>query len=137
MDIKESLRRILERNQSVADLFYMVFLDQYPEVRQYFVHVDMRSQGVLLTVALQLVVQYYVHSFPAIEAYLKILGHEHDCRGVGPELYPKFCKVLLASLAQFHGHDWDEKLAEQWKQALERANEKMLAGYADSRHTWS
>jgi hypothetical protein len=70
----------------------------------------MRSQGVLLTVALQLVVQYYVYSFPAIEAYLKILGREHGC--------PR---------------NW--QLAEQWKQALERTSEKMLAGYAKSRHT--
>jgi len=132
MDIQESLRRILARTESVADLFYMVFLDQYPAVRQYFVQVDMRSQAVLLTVALQLVVQYYLHSFPAIEAYLKILGREHACRGVGPELYPKFCQVLLDSLAQFHGQDWDDELAQQWQQALERASEKMLAGSPDS-----
>jgi hemoglobin-like flavoprotein len=133
MDIQESLRQILARNESVTDKFYMALFEQHPEFRQYFTHVDMRSQGVLLTIALQLVAQYYLHAFPAVEAYLKILGREHACRGIGAELYPKFCKILLASLAQFHGHDWNERLAQQWEQALERATEKMLAGYADAR----
>src|SRR5262249_4512098 len=129
----ESLRLILARNESVTDPFYVAFFEQHPEVRQYFTQVDMRSQAVLLTIALQLVAQYYLHAFPAIEAYLKILGRERACRRVSPELYPKFSKVLLASLAQFHGPEWDDALAQQWKQALERATEKMLGGYADAR----
>jgi len=129
MDIQESLRQILDGKEYVADLFYTVFLDHYPEVRRHFVHVDMRRQAVLLTMALQLVVQYYLHSFPAIEAYLKILGQEHCRRGIGPELYPKFREALLATLSRSHGQDWNEKLAQEWKQALELASERMLAVY--------
>ncbi len=113
-------------------MFYVVFLDQYPELRDYFVHVNMQRQAVLLTMALQVVVQYYLHSFPTMETYLSILGQEHRRRGIGPEHYPKFRDALLATLGRFHGGHWDEHLAKQWREALDLASEKMLAGYADS-----
>jgi hemoglobin-like flavoprotein len=129
MDIQESLHQLLAREELVADLFYVVFLDRYPEVRRHFVHVNMRSQAVLLTMALQVVVQYYLHGFPAAEAYLRILGEEHSRRQIAPELYPKFCDALLATLGRFHSRDWNDPLAQQWRQALEHAVAKMLEAY--------
>jgi hemoglobin-like flavoprotein len=129
MDIQESLHRVLGQEQLVADLFYIVFLEQHPEVRRHFVNVNMQRQAVLLTMALQVVVQYYLHGFPTAKAYLKILGEEHSGRGIGPELYPKFCDALLATLSRFHSRDWHDKLAQQWRQALELAAAKMLEAY--------
>jgi hemoglobin-like flavoprotein len=129
MDIQESLHQILDREELVADLFYIVFLERYPEVRRHFAGVNMRRQGVLLTMALQVVVQYYLHGFPAAEAYLKILGEEHSRREIAPELYPKFCDALLATLGRFHSRDWKDPLAQEWQQALERAVGKMLETY--------
>ena len=129
MDIQESLHQILDREELVADLFYIVFLERYPEVRRHFAGVNMQRQGVLLTMALQVVVQYYLHGFPAAEAYLKILGEEHSRREIAPELYPKFCDALLATLGRFHSRDWKDPLAQEWQQALERAVGKMLETY--------
>jgi hemoglobin-like flavoprotein len=134
MDIEESLRVILERKEPVAVLFYTVFLDQYPDVRQFFARVNLKRQAVLLTTALQLIVQYHLHSFPVIEAYLKVLGQKHRDWGIGPEHYPKFCTAMLATLGQFHGRCWNEQLAQQWQRALELTSEKMLAGYTDSHY---
>lgn len=130
MDIQESIERILAQENDVADLFYRVFLEQYPEVRQHFAEVDMRQQSVLLTVALQLVVQYYLHAFPAVEAYLQVLGREHRRRGVTNDLYPKWRTVLMATLRQFHADQWDEKLSRQWSEALELAADTMVAAGA-------
>jgi hemoglobin-like flavoprotein len=135
MDIQESLREILAREELVADLFYIVFLDRYPEVRRQFVNVNMRRQAVLLTMALQVVVQYYLHGFPAAEAYLKILGEEHSRRQIARELYPKFCDALLATLSRFHSRDWNDSLAQQWQQALERATAKILEVYPKAQQT--
>jgi hemoglobin-like flavoprotein len=132
MDIQESLQRILKSTDRVADLFYQVFFERYPEVSQHFAGVDLQRQAVLLTMALELVVQYSLHSFPTIEAYLKILGQEHHRRGISPDLYPKFREALLATLGRFHGRDWDEQLARQWQEALELASDKMLAGYGNA-----
>jgi hemoglobin-like flavoprotein len=132
MDIEESLGVILQRQEPLADMFYLIFLDQYPDVRQFFARVNLKRQSVLLTTALQLIVQYSVHSFPVIEAYLKILGQKHRDWGIGADHYPKFCTAMLATLARFHGRAWNEQLAAQWQRALESASAKMLEGYADS-----
>jgi hemoglobin-like flavoprotein len=129
MDIQESLRRILEKDELVADLFYIVFLDRHAEVRRHFINVDMRRQALLLTMALQVVVQYYLHGFPTMAGYLKILGEEHSRRGIEPELYPKFCDALLGTLSRFHSRDWNDKLAQQWQQALDLAVAKMVEAY--------
>jgi len=129
MDIQESLHRILEREKLVADLFYIVFLEQYPEVRRHFANTDMKRQAVLLTMALQVVVQYYLNGFPTAEAYLKILGEEHSRRGIEPELYPKFCDALLETFSRFHFHDWNDALAQQWREALELAATEMVEAY--------
>ena len=126
MDIEESLHQILEREKLVADLFYVVFLEKYPEVRRHFINVNLRRQAVLLTMALQVVVQYYLKGFPTAEAYLKILGEEHNRRGIEPELYPKFCTALLETLSRFHFHDWSEDLAQQWEEALKLAATEMV-----------
>jgi hemoglobin-like flavoprotein len=126
MDIQESLRQILERKQPVIDSFYRIFLDQYPEVRPFFARVDMKRQAVLLTMAIQLIVQYYKYSFPVMQAYLKVLGQKHHDWGIGPEHYPKFCEAMLETLSQFHGKEWDGQLAQQWREALELATATML-----------
>jgi hemoglobin-like flavoprotein len=132
MDIQESLRRILERKQPVIDSFYEIFLDQYPEVRQFFARVNMKRQAVLLTMAVQLIVQYYKYSFPVMEAYLKVLGEKHRGWRIGSEHYPKFCEAMLEALGRFHGHEWDEQLAQQWREALALATATILEGYAVS-----
>ena len=129
MDIQESLRRILERKQLIIDSFYKIFFDQYPEVRQFFARVNMKRQAVLLTIAIQLIVQYYRYSFPVMEAYLRVLGEKHRDWGVGPEHYPKFRAAMLETLGAFHGHEWDEQLGRQWREALELATATILDGY--------
>ena len=130
MDIQQSLARILERKEPMADMFYPFFLAKYPEVQKFFARVNLKRQAVLLTAALQLSVQYYVKSFPAIASYLKILGEKHEEWGIPREDYPKFHAAMLETLSRFHGNDWNAKLAQQWSDAIDLAINKMLAGYA-------
>jgi hemoglobin-like flavoprotein len=129
MDIQQSLARILKRREPLADLFYLLFLDEYPEVRQFFLRVNMKRQAILLTMALQASVEYYSHSFPAIAAYLKILGEKHKEWGIPRELYPKWRAAMMSTLGRFHGDDWTPELAGQWDAALDLASQKMLEGY--------
>lgn len=132
MDIQESLRQILERKEPVIDSFYEIFLTRYPEVKPFFARVNMKRQAILLTIAIQLTVHYYRYSFPVMRAYLKVLGAEHRAWGIGPEQYPKFCTAMLETLGRFHGREWDESLAQQWREALELAAATILEGYTDS-----
>jgi hemoglobin-like flavoprotein len=129
MDIHESLYRILGHKENLADRFYDVFFERYPEVRRHFGGIEIRHQAELLRMALMVMECHYTHGYPATENYLKYLGSKHHERGVAAELYPKFRDALLTTLAEFHGPDWDEGLAGQWRAAFDRAAGTMLEGY--------
>jgi hemoglobin-like flavoprotein len=134
MNIQASLHHILESKETLADLFYLVFLDQYPEVRKHFEGVNLRTQGMLLTMALMVMERHYSGPYPATEMYLKYLGSKHHERGIAPELFPKFRNALLAALERFHGKDWSTPLAGQWTDAIEGTSRTMLEGYRERVH---
>jgi len=134
MDISESLERILRREAIVADLFYVVFLDRFPEVRRFFENVDLKRQAVLLSMALKVIEQHYLGGYLAADLYLKYLGTKHHQIGIPAALYPMFRDALLITLERFHGADWDELLAQQWKAAIDFATETMLEGYEQPYH---
>lgn len=129
MDISDSLDQILDSNQIFGESFYELFLISYPEVQKYFEGVDMKRQAVLLTMALTVVEQFHCSEQPATKKYLQYLGAQHDERGISPELYPQWRDAMLETLFQFHGADWDQQLATQWREAIERTIEVMLSGY--------
>jgi hemoglobin-like flavoprotein len=129
MDIQESVHRILARRECLADLFYLVFLDRYPEVRHHFEGVNLKYQAVLLTTALLVIQCHAMGSYPATTAYLRYLGSKHRARNIPPELYPPFRDALRTTLARFHSKDWDAGLAGQWRAALDKAVATMLEGY--------
>jgi len=129
MDITASVETILSRKDVMADLFYQIFLDRYPDIRKFFVQVDLQQQAVMLTMALMVVEHHFTRSYPATEHYLKVLGHRHHEYGIPPEIYPGFCDCLLETLEQFHGNQWDVPLADQWREALTGATAAMLEGY--------
>ncbi len=134
MDIHESVHRILEQQESFADLFYIVFLEEYPEVREHFRNVNFRHQSVLLTMALLVMERHFTHSYPATEMYLNYLGTKHDGRGIPPQHFPMFRDALLGSLQRFHGKDWDSRLGRQWREAIDGAITSMIKGYQKHYH---
>jgi hemoglobin-like flavoprotein len=130
MTISESLRRILSREDIVADLFYEIFLDRHPVIRSFFIGVDMKVQALVLTMALVLLEQHSKNEYPTTHKYLMELGRKHKLLGVEPHHYAQFQDCLLEMLGQFHGRDWDEECHGEWKQAIELASSAMLQAYA-------
>jgi hemoglobin-like flavoprotein len=129
MDIRDSVAFILGHKQTVIARFYERFLSDHPEVRPYFAGIDLRQQALMLTMALVVVEGYYSGGYPATEHYLHVLGHRHHLAGVQREHYPLFRDSLLRTLAEIHKERWDEELARQWSEAIDRAIERMLEGY--------
>jgi hemoglobin-like flavoprotein len=129
MNIHESVHHILQQEGTFADLFYLVFLEQFPDVRKHFEKVNMKHQGVLLTMALTVMERHYSGDYAATRMYLQYLGTKHHDRGIPAESFPKFQEALLATLHRFHSTDWQPPLAEQWRTAIERAIATMLEGY--------
>jgi hemoglobin-like flavoprotein len=134
MDIQQSIQRILEQKDTLADLFYLVFLEQYPEVRERFQGVNMKAQVALLTMALMVIERHYQGSYPATAMYLRYLGTKHHERGIARGDFPKFRAAMLATLERFHSKDWNPRLAREWAEAIDKATAAMLDGY---RHHYS
>ncbi len=129
MQISESIQQIVSHEGLVTDLFYIKYLDRYPELRKYFEGVEMQQQAVLLKMALTVIQQYYDHRFPAAEQYLLVLGSKHDRRGIPRQLYSDWRDCMLDTLEQFHGNRWSAELEDDWTQAIHLATEVMLRGY--------
>ncbi len=134
MTIQDSLRQVLEKRDDLAVLFYEIFFDRHPKAKPYFKDVNLKHQTVLLTMALMVVERHYKSAYLATELYLKYLGHKHHLRAVPPDLYPKWVESLLATLAKFHGPDWDAEAANEWRAALDGASAVMLLGYQNPVH---
>ncbi len=137
MQIAESLDKILSERKLVTERFYTEKLfKSHPEFVPYFNDANMSIQPMMLMMALQGVVCFLGAggNYPAVEQYLQYLGTRHRKLGIPQELFPKFCDSLLATVEEFHGKDWDEDLAVQWREALEEATKKMLEGYRQDFH---
>ena len=135
MQITESLDQILSERKLITERFYNEKLFKaYPEFIPYFNGTNMGVQPMMLMMALQGVVCTLGGSYPAIEQYLRYLGTRHRKFGIPQELYPKFTEMLLATVEEYHGKDWDEELARQWRTALEGATAIMLEGYRQDHH---
>lgn len=130
MDIQESLLQVLQRVEDrLADRFYLVFLQDYPEVQEHFHDVNLEEQAALLTIALQVSVQHHLQPLPATASYLRVLGRKHREWGIPLEHFPLFLDALLHALAEFHDDEWDDKLAHQWRAAIGGAVSIMQSGY--------
>jgi hemoglobin-like flavoprotein len=132
MTISESVELLLSSKARVTERFYSLLLSRHPELKALFARRDMRMQATMLTMALATAESYSVHRYPAIAHYFQVLGHRHYHAGVRVEDFAKFKSALLEVLAEFHGADWTDDLAEQWRTALQEAITKMEDGYRES-----
>ncbi len=133
MEIRDSIDAVLDSKEDLGKVFYDTFINQYPEVQEYFADTDMKRQSALLTTALIIVERYYSSPNPAVEQYLQFLGTKHYDKKIPKELYAQWSLAMLQTLSQFHGDEWDEGLAAQWREAIQVATELMFDGY-DTRY---
>lgn len=129
MQINQSLQRILQAKDRLAEMFYDDFLEKFPEVRPYFAHADFHRQRILLTTALMVVERYYANPTPAVEQYLQYLGTKHNQMCIPRDSYPKWVETMLETMKRFHEDDWNPVLEQQWREAIDRARQLMMQGY--------
>jgi hemoglobin-like flavoprotein len=130
VELSESIEKISSNETLALEGFYDRLFERYPEFQDYFSESRIHRQTVMLTMALAAVKQYPQVRGSA-NAYLKVIGTKHHERGISAELYPKFIEVLVEKVAEFHGDDWSESLAQQWTDALNLAAATMHEGYED------
>ncbi len=129
MTLTESVSKILSQAGALTPRFYERFFDQVPEARPFFEATHMGHQAVVLRMALQMIEQFFTHGYEAIGEYLRLIGVKHRERGIPTELYSDWRETLLDTLEEFHGHEWDESLAEEWTGALNQSIDRMIEGY--------
>jgi hemoglobin-like flavoprotein len=129
VDIQESLDRILKSEEIIGKTFYDVFFERHPQAAKYFTDTDMERQALMVTMALNLVRQYYSEGYSTVEAYLRHLGTRHYDHKVPPDVYPIWRDCMLETLAQFHDSDWSDELAAEWREAIDAVTKPMLEGY--------
>jgi hemoglobin-like flavoprotein len=129
MDIRESMDRVLASDTLLGEIFYEEFFRKAPEAAAHFENVDMRRQGLVLTMALPMIAHHQTSSSPAIGHYLRLLGARHREWKIPADLYPAWSEAMLAALQRMLGDAWDEELAVQWRAALQKASATLLSGY--------
>ncbi len=129
LTITESVNAILTSKESFGEKFYAQLFTGYPHLKQHFEGVNMREQAVVVTMALSLIEQYYSRRNDATHKYLQVLGSRHCERRIPEESYADWLDALMETLSAFHEHAWNEALADQWKEAIEKATQVILEGY--------
>ena len=133
MTLNESVDRILAEGTTLTDRFYELFFERHPEAQELFDKTRMSAQSVMLSAALM--VATHSPDYPlGTRQYLNVLGTKHARRGVPRDLFPAFQETLLAALEEFHGTDWNDALARQWREALEGTVRLMFEGYDHRAH---
>ena len=60
IDIETSLDRVLDcGSERFAGQFYQLLFEGFPELKEFFLGVNMQHQAAMLTMALQVIVQHY------------------------------------------------------------------------------
>jgi hemoglobin-like flavoprotein len=127
--LRDSFRRLVPRTDALAQTFYDLLFDRYPEVLPLFDGVRFDEQRNKLVRALTLVVRH-LEQPEFLRAYLQGLGAIHLAYGVAPAHYHGVRECMLAALAQTAGHRWSADEEAAWRGALELIADAMLTGAA-------
>ncbi|MDP6446033.1 MAG: globin domain-containing protein [Pirellulaceae bacterium] len=133
MDLNESISDILDSNLLFGRTFYENLFALYPEAKTHFRGVNMHRQAATLTMTLLVIENYRAAERPAMTTYLRELGAQHQERGIPTEMYSPFRRVLLETLAAFHGDRWSDELSLQWSTAVDHTIKEMAKGYQPER----
>ena len=134
IDIHDSVNQILQSHERLTDSFYESFFRRRPDAKPFFADVNMRQQGVLLTMALQVTEHFYVDAYPATRKFLQVLGSRHRIRQIPKEMYDDWAETMIETLSEFHGMSWHAELESQWRHAIDCATRVMFEGYEKHFH---
>lgn len=131
MDISESIDQILRTGDLMSGRFYERFFTECPHLKAFFANVNMERQATMLTSAIVLVEMYYSKDADGLTPYLKLLGKQHEDRGIAREDFDDWTKSMIRTLEQFHGEHWNAELEAQWREAIGTSVKMMLQGYEE------
>lgn len=126
--VRQSWARVLPRRREVATTFYRRLLTAYPDLRPLFKG-DLDRQAALLVTMLNTVVSA-LDDPGTVQSLIERLGARHAEYGVAPTDYARFETVLLDTLAEALGADFDPATRTAWIEVYSGLAASMLAGAA-------
>jgi hemoglobin-like flavoprotein len=116
------------RLRGLGAQFYATLFSRHPSVRQLFpADVTTLSQHFIAT--LELAISHLGH-VTAVDQQLRELGARHLHYGAQPQHYELVRDVLVATIGNSAGDDWNAELARDWRQAINMIIVPMLRGAA-------
>lgn len=125
--IEDSFETVAKYGEVFVDTFYEALFAQYPQIRWLFTD-DLLNQRRKLLLSLTTIVEA-LDNPDVLVPYLEQLGQMHQQRHVSVAHYVAFRTVLLETLAQFLGSQWNADLDRAWAEAYDIVMEMMLKGY--------
>jgi hemoglobin-like flavoprotein len=125
--LNDSFRRLVPKSDKLAQRFYEILFERYPDTLELFAGVRFDEQKAKLVRSLALVVRN-IERPDFLQAYLRGLGAIHVAYGVRPELYPAVCESLLAALAETAGKGWSREEEAAWRGAFRLISDTMIDG---------
>lgn len=127
--LRESFRRLIPKQDLLAERFYATLFSRHPRTVALFEGVCFEDQKRKLVRALALLVRN-VERPDFLRAYLQGLGAIHVAYGVASESYPAFAECLLDALAATAGPTWTHEEDAAWRDAIRQIIDVMLEGAA-------
>jgi methyl-accepting chemotaxis protein len=124
--LETSFDLVAGRGDQLMEDFYARLFRTAPAVRPLF-PVDMQTQKTMLLATLVLL-RKSLRDLDAIVPKLSELGARHVAYGARPEHYPVVGEVLLASMAEVAGKDWEPRFTTAWAAAFDVVAGAMMAG---------
>lgn len=97
----------------VAEKFYEILWDDYPQSVALFEEVDMDQQKKALMGSLSFIVNN-LEDTDKIVGFIKEMGRRHSAYGAQEEHFDWVGKSLIKTLAHFFGDNWTEDLEKNW-----------------------
>ena len=127
--LEESFDLVAPQGDALMDTFYARLFAVAPAVKPLFAGTDLRRQKAMLLSALVLL-RKSLRDLDAIVPKLRELGARHVAYGAEASHYPVVGAVLIASMAEIAGPEWQPEYEDAWAEAYSVVAGAMLDGAA-------
>ncbi len=127
--LETSFALVAAQETALAERFYAIFFERYPQVRPMFGRRSTAEQAKMLTQALAAVVEH-LEDGKWLGDTLTAMGAQHVSYGVTDEMYDWVGECLIAALTEIAGDAFTPRVKTAWIDAFGAIAGAMKAGAA-------
>ncbi len=128
--VESSFQIVASRGADLVHGFYNRLFERHPEVRKLFSASSHEDQERKLLTAMKTVVAN-LRQPAAMKKIMKSFGEKHQKYGATAQHYPIVTELLIESMRDVAGDQWQEAYAVAWRNALKTISQMMLSAYRE------